>query len=188
MKGFSLRNYPVVLRQLRGEEVAKKALSLVSSELREALQTGAITAMDWYPVAWKRELHAAGVRATGEPMLARAMGYAMTQRDLEGIYRLFVRVASPLTVLKAGARVFSRYLVPGKYEVVMARDGFIRVDFRDCFGFDRNMWLDVMGGCEAVLEASGGRAVRIHIEAGGGDGDCTCVGSARWSEKVGPPT
>jgi hypothetical protein len=185
MRGFSLRNYLGVLGELRSEEVARKALSLVSRELREALQTDAIAAMDWYPVAWKRELHAAGALATGEAMLARAMGYAMTRRDVEGIYRTFVRVASPVIVLKAGARVFSRYLRPGRYEVVSVRGSFIRVDFRECYGFDRNMWLDVMGGCEAVLEAAGGVSVRIHMEAGGGDGDCTCIGTARWSERHG---
>jgi hypothetical protein len=181
MKGVSLRNYPSVLTSLRGSQVAERMMSLVANEIREALRTSAITATGWYPVSWKRELHRAGSLAAGEPHLARTMGHEMTRRDLNGIYRAFMRLVSPGTVLQAGARIFSTYLRPGKYQVAEVRDGFVRVEFSQCYGFDPNMWLDVLGGCEAVLEAAGAQAVRLRIESGGREGDSSCSAIGWWT-------
>jgi hypothetical protein len=183
MKGLSLRNYPVVLATMRGEHTAAKMMSLLPPELREGLASGIITATQWCPVSWKRELHRAGSRATGEPFLARAMGYEMTRRDLNGIYRAFMRLASPQHVLRAGARIFGTYLRPGKYRVADIRDGFVRVEFSECYGFDQNMWLDVSGGCEAVLEAAGAKSVRFHIESGARDA-ATCSAVAWWTDEA----
>src|SRR5258706_14900955 len=95
IKGLSLRHYPVALRALRGDDIADRMLGALSPELRDGLERGTILAGGWYPVAWKRELHAAGSKGTGEPGLARFMGYEMTKRDLSGIYRTFVRIATP---------------------------------------------------------------------------------------------
>jgi hypothetical protein len=181
MKGLSLRNYPLVLASLRGEETVQRMMSLLPVDLRDSLQKAEITATQWVPVSYKRELHRAGSRATGEPFLARTMGYEMTRRDLSGIYRAFMRLASPAHVLQGGSRIFSTYLRPGKYRVVEMRDGFVRVEFSDCYGFDQNMWLDVIGGCEAVLEAAGARSVRLHIESPVRDGISTCSAVAWWT-------
>jgi hypothetical protein len=181
MKGLSLRNYPAVLASLRGSQAAERMMSLLSEEVRVQLHTGGITATAWYPVSWKRELHRAGSLATGEPFLAQKMGCEMTRRDLNGIYRAFMRLVSPPTVLQAGARIFSTYLRPGKYQVVEVRDGFVRVEFSQCYGFDPNMWLDVLGGCQAVLEAAGAQSVRLRIESGGREGDSTCSAVAWWT-------
>src|SRR5258708_1622150 len=87
IKGLSLRNYPIALRAIRGDDVADRTIASLSHELREGLLRGTILASGWYPVAYKRELHQAGAKVTGEPGLARVMGYEMTKRDLSGIYR-----------------------------------------------------------------------------------------------------
>jgi hypothetical protein len=186
MKGVSLRNYPSVLTSLRGSHVTERMMSLVPEELREGLRSGGITATAWYPVSWKRELHRAGALATGEAHLARTMGREMTLRDLNGIYRAFMRLVSPPTVLQAGARIFSTYLRPGKYQVAEVREGFVRVEFTQCYGFDPNMWLDVLGGCEAVLEAAGAQSVRLRIESGGREGDSSCSAIAWWTGDTPP--
>src|SRR4051812_34914624 len=109
MKGLSLRNYPLALAALRGEAVVAKMMACLKPELRKALQLGTILPSGWYPVAWKRELHAAGFEATGEAHLAWRMGAEMTKRDLTGIYRVFLRVLSPRFVLSCGSRIFSTY-------------------------------------------------------------------------------
>ena len=181
MKGLSLRNYPVTLASMRGDEVAAKMFACLSPKLRDAIHGGPIVAGGWYPVAWKRELHAAGREATGEPRLAWTMGLEMTKRDLTGIYRVFLRVVSPQYVLSAGSRIFSTYFRRGTMRVVATRRGFVNVSFVDCVGFDRNMWLDVLGGCQATLEAAGASAVRLHIDRGGGDGDSETTATAWWA-------
>jgi hypothetical protein len=182
MKGLSLRNYPVVLAELRGPEVAERMRSLLPGELQQLMASGGIVASGWYPVAWKCALHEAGRRATGEARLAWTMGAEMTRRDLQGIYRRFVRIVSPRYVLSLAAQLFSTYLRPGRMRVLEAHRGFVRVWFEDCIGFSRDMWQDVLGGCEAALEIAGARAVRIRIESGARDGDETAQGVAWWGD------
>jgi hypothetical protein len=181
MKGQSLRNYLGVLAAVRGVDVAERALALLSPSLREALANRQIVASGWYPVGYKRELHAAGRQVTGEPRLAWTMGSEMTRRDLTGIYRGFMRVVSPRYVLSVGSRFFATYFRGASMRVDETRRGFTRVTFSGCHGFDRNVWLDVLGGCEATLEAAGARFVRMHIESGGRDGDVGATATASWS-------
>jgi hypothetical protein len=184
MKGLSLRSYPVVLAALRGEETSSRMMSYLPDEIADALRTGGIAASSWYPVSWKRELHRAGSRATGEPFLARLMGAEMTRRDLRGIYRIFMRIVSARYVLQAGARIFNTYLRPGQFRVDEVRNGFAQATVTGCRGFDHNMWLDVAGGCEATLEVAGAKSVRLHIIDGGRDGDTHCTAQAWWTDDV----
>ena len=107
MKGMSLRNYPRVLAELRGPDACARMLEGLPEELAVSLRTGAILSNAWYPAAWKCAMHAAGRRATGEIGLARLMGAEMTRRDLQGVYRVFVRIVSPRYVMSVGARMFS---------------------------------------------------------------------------------
>jgi hypothetical protein len=182
MKGLSLRNYPVVLAELRGSDVAAKMMATLPSQLRHDLETGVIVPSGWYPVAWKRELHQAGRKVTGEPRLARLMGNEMTKRDLSGIYRAVIRIASPAIVIASAARIFSRYLRPGKMSIIEQGDGFARVLAEECYDFDENMWNDVIGGCEAALELTGSKIVRVRVEEGGQDGDTRTVFTGSWTD------
>jgi hypothetical protein len=181
MKGLSLRNYPAVLADLRGDDVAARMYVGLSVGLRDALETGKILANCWYPVEWKCEMHRAGREASGDPLLARKMGHEMTKRDVHGIYRAFMRVMSPAAILIASSRIFSTYLRPGTMQLVERNETAARVQFDGCIGFDGNMWQDVIGGCQATLEATGARLVRMRTESGGRDGDVGCVVRAWWS-------
>jgi hypothetical protein len=185
IKGQSLRNYPITLRAIRGDEVADRVLELLSPELRSALELGTILAGGWYPVAYKRELHQAGAKVTAEPGFARIMGYEMTQRDLSGLYRTFVRIATPRYVLSIASRIFSTYFRPGKMRVVEIRSGFVKVELTKCSGFDTNVWRDVLGGCEATLAVAGAKTCRIRILSGGGDGDDSASATAWWQAEDG---
>jgi hypothetical protein len=182
IKGLSLRNYPIVLRAMRGNDVADRVLASLSRELRDGLAMGTIIAGGWYPVGYKRELHQAGAKVTGEPGFARIISNEMTQRDLTGIYRTFVRIARPRFVLSLASRIFSTYFRPGVMRVVERRHGFVKVELSDCFGFDANMWQDVFGGCEAALELAGAKTCRIRIIDGGCDGDDSASANAWWRE------
>jgi len=185
IKGLSLRNYPIALRALRGNDVADRTFAALSHELREGLLGGTILAHGWYPVAYKRELHQAGAKITGEPGLARVMGYEMTQRDLSGIYRTFVRIATPRYVLSISSRIFSTYFRPGVMRVVENRNGFVKVELTRCFGFDSNLWRDVIGGCEATLVLAGAATCRVRIVSGGNDGDDSATMNAWWQREDG---
>lgn len=183
MKGLSLRNYPRVLEELRGRRAVDDMVRALPSELRTALANGAIVAGGWYPVAWKCALHDAGKRVTGDANLAWVMGREMTLRDLQGVYRAFVRVVSPRFVLSFGAQLFSSYLRPGAMRVLENRKGFVRVAFAGCEGFSRDLWQDVLGGCEGALSAAGARLIRLRVEEGGREGDGHATVVAWWDSE-----
>jgi hypothetical protein len=185
IKGQSLRNYPITLRAVRGDEVADRVLALLSPELRQGLELGTILAGGWYPVAYKRELHQAGSKVTGEPGFARVMGYEQTKRDLRGIYKTFVRIATPRFVLSIASRIFSTYFRPGTMRVLENRDNFVSVELTGCAGFDANIWRDVLGGCQATLMVAGARTCRIRIMGGGNDGDDFARATAWWQLEEG---
>jgi hypothetical protein len=181
MKGLSLRNYPKVLSELRGAEVTARMLSALPEDLHSALESGKVIASSWYPVEWKRAMHRAAREVTGEAGLAWIMGAEMTRRDLSGIYRAFMRVVSPRYVLSFGSQIFSTYFRPGRMRVLENRDGFVRVRFEGCEGFNLDMWQDVLGGCEATLQAAGGKSVRLIIEEGLGRNDAEGQVVASWT-------
>jgi hypothetical protein len=110
------------------------------------------------------------------------MGYEMTKRDLSGLYRTFVRIATPRYVLSIASRIFSTYFRPGIMQVLENRDGFTSVELTNCAGFDSNVWRDVLGGCEATLIVAGAKTCRIRIMSGGGDGDEFATTQAWWQK------
>ena len=183
VKGIVLRNFAPVLVGLRGEGAWVKTRDALSVELREALERGSIVAGGWYPLAWYRDLHASARRATGsgDARLAWLIGRESTKRDLNSVYRGFLRVLSPRVVLSASTRFFGTYYRPGLMKLVESRDGFGRVTFTDCHGFDRDVWSDVFGGCEVTMELAGARSLRMRVELGGRDGDSNTTLIAWWA-------
>jgi hypothetical protein len=181
MKGMSLRNYPHVLEELRGVGARSRMMEFLPEELAESVRSATILSNAWYPVTWKCALHEAGRRATGEAGLARMMGAEMTRRDLQGVYRVFVRIVSPRYVMSVGARLFSSYLRPGTMRVDEVRKGFTRVSFAGCKDFSYDLWQDVAGGCEASLQVAGAANLRLRIVSGCRDGDENGVMQAWWT-------
>jgi hypothetical protein len=181
IKGLSLRSFLPALRAVRGDDVADRVLASLPFELRDGLVSGKILTGGWYPVGFKRDLHRVACQVTGEPGLARVMGYEQTARDLTGIYKTFVRIATPRFVLSISSRIFSTYFRPGAMRVIENRAGFVRVELSDCLGFDANVWRDVAGGCEATLVVAGAKNCRLRISEGGQDGDDGAAVTAWWT-------
>jgi hypothetical protein len=183
MKGLSLLNYLRVFEAQFGPSCRDELLSRLPGSLRDMLSDGEVVANGWYPVSWKCALHQAALDLHGDMGLARHMGYEMTKRDLSGIYALLVRVAvSPEDVLPLSARILGRYLRPVKLAVEEIKPQSVRFAFTDGAGFTRELWEDLVGGCQASLEIAGARHVHVRIQAGGQTGDqhARCV--ARWNE------
>jgi hypothetical protein len=185
VKGVVLRNFPEVVGSLCGDDVRVRALAGFPEELRHALANHAIAASGWYPLGWYREMHKAARRAASNPAgLARAIGRESTRRDLEGIYRTFLRVLSPSFVLSICTRAFGTYYRPGTMKLVESRKGFGRVQLTRCYGFDEDVWNDVIGGCEVTMEMAGAGELRLHLEQGGRDGNTESTLVAWWASEV----
>ena len=169
-KGQVLRTFVTCVRQLRGEAVVDAVLARVSPELAEGLTRGSIVPGGWYPVAWYSELHRALGELTGEGLaLARMIGREATKQDFKGVYRFFVIVLSPESIVVRANKVFSMFWDTGTARVVEAKKGYAKGEFTGCEGYDAYLWEDMIGAIEALIEMGGGRDIRSKVLSGGGD-------------------
>jgi len=106
------------------------------------------------------------------PGFPRTVGKVSVMADLSGgVYSVFLRIVSPAFLIAGAARLFNRYYEQGTMIIVASRPGFVHARFRDCAGFDRNIWQDMLGGCEGALVAARAEGVRIRMLEDGSDGD-----------------
>jgi hypothetical protein len=110
------------------------------TELRDALKYGKIVAASWYPLRWYGALHVAAQAVTGRgAQLAKEIGRETVQRDLSGVYRVFVAMLSPAWILSKGPRFYSQYYDTGRMEVIFAERGEGAARFVGCVDFDANI-------------------------------------------------
>jgi hypothetical protein len=171
-KGVSLLSFVSTLRSLHGSEATERTLDGLPSEVRIALREGLVVASSWYPLAWHRAMHASAQRAcNASPELARAIGYHGTQADFRGVYRFVASLIAPDRLLRTSPRVWSNYFDGGKVTIEEQERGKSQTTFSECYGFDRSLWENTIGGSLAVLDITGARNVKTRILRGGGDGD-----------------
>ncbi len=181
-KGTNFLDFLRILRQEGGEAREAECLTRLGEEARRALRYGAIVRGGWYPIAWYRDLHATAQAIGMGPGFPRTVGRVSTLQDLSGgIYSAFLRIVSPAFIISGSARLFNRYYESGTMRVEESREGYVRVRCDGCHGFDRNIWQDVLGGCEGALEAARARELRIRIAEGGGDGEAQAAIEAYYA-------
>jgi hypothetical protein len=182
VKGQNFHSVLWALAELRGQAFRDEVLSSVTSEAGEALRYGTLLSSNLYPVGWYRELFRAAVALASEtPNFAREVGKISAARDVKGVYRIVFRALSTETLVKQSPRLFKLFYEGGQVDVQEVRSGFARVRYSECRGFDRNVWLDLVGGSEGVLTAAGARDLRVRIEAGGGDGHDHLQATVTWT-------
>ena len=182
MKGQNFHSVLWALAELRGQEFRDAVLTNVVGEAGDALRYGTLLSSNLYPVAWYRDLfHAALAKVPESPTFARDVGKVSAARDVKGVYRIVFRALSTETLVKQSGRLFKLFYEGGQVDVQEVRSGFARVRYSECRGFDRNLWLDLLGGSEGVLTAAGARDLRFRIEAGGGDGHDHLQATVTWA-------
>lgn len=180
-KGVGIRSFLRALEEVYGPAAVVQTLALADAECAAAIREGRVLPTGWYPIEWVRSLHAAAQQATGAgPDLSRRLGNAAMRADFRGVYRIFLVVLSPESLISKSARVFSTYFAQGTMTVVASRAGFAHVVFADCAGFDRSLWADIIGSSEAGLQLCGAKDTRFEVLRGGGDADDFFEIEARW--------
>jgi hypothetical protein len=182
VKGQSFHSVLWALAEMRGPAFRDSVLSRVGGEAGEALRYGTLLSSNLYPVAWYRELFRAVLEQTPEaPNFAREVGKVSAGRDVRGVYRIVFRALSTEIMIKQSPRLFRLFYEGGQVDVQEVKSGFARVRYAECRGFDRNLWLDLLGGSESILLASGAKEFRVRIEAGGGDGQDHMQATVTWA-------
>lgn len=171
-KGVSLLSFVTTLRALHGNDATERTLDGLPGEVSTALREGLVVASSWYPLAWHRAMHASAQRAcNASPELARAIGFHGTQADFRGVYRFVASLIAPDRLLRVSPRLWSNYFDGGKVTIEEHQRGKAQTTFSACYGFDRSLWENTIGGSLAVLDVAGAKNVKTRILRGGGDGD-----------------
>lgn len=172
VKGVAFRSVLASLEALRGREVLERVLAGLSEDDRSSIEFRVVNT-GWYPIELYRALLGAIVRETGEgDALVRAIGGASLKRDITGVYRVMFKILSPETVLSLSSRLFGFYYDTGTFTITEKRHTFARSEYAGCIGFDRNMWIELLGSSEEVLAVAGAKRPRGRIVRGGQDSDC----------------
>lgn len=181
-KGLALRALDRAFRSLRGDAAHERAHELLPADIADAFRYGTILPSSWYPIDWYADLLAAFVAATGEGTeLCRRVGRVAARDEMLGLYqKLILGLLSPQLMFSMTQRFFSAFFDTGTVEVLEARRGYARARYSGCLGWEPNMWFEMLGACEAFLELSGARHVRVHIVAGGKPGDDHCELEGHW--------
>ncbi len=182
-KGIVFTTFVHVLEGAKGKDVLQATLNHPEAlEVADVIRHGGIVRGAWYPLDWYRGLHRAGLAITRDAELPRTIGRISTIEDMAGgFFKIVLSVLSPQFVMSASAKVLNRYYERGTMSVSEKAKGRARASLTGCVGFDRNIWLDVAGGCEAALEVAGARDVKLRILSGARDGDEGAEFEALWS-------
>jgi hypothetical protein len=182
-KGTNIHNLLRVLRQEGGKAREEECIGRLPDDFRTAVQYGAIVRGGWYPLHWYRTLHATAQAVGMGPAFPRTVGKLSAMGDLSGgIYAVFLRIVSPAFIISGAARLFNRYYELGSMAIAESRPGFVQAKFHECYGFDHNIWQDMLGGCEGALVAARASDVRVRIADAGGDGEDHATFEAYYRE------
>lgn len=183
VKGNALRTIELCFTELCGDRARAAAIGLLSEPLRTNLEQKLILASNWYPIAWYREAFAAFRESQHAGVeLPRELGRRGVRRDLSAVYKqLLLKMVSPQALLGLSQRLFKNYFDTGAMHVRESRAGFVRAEWTGCEGWDENLWAELAGSCEVLLEMAGAKHVRLRVIGGGLTGDSRCEMEARWA-------
>jgi hypothetical protein len=182
VKGIAFRTIDVCFERLRGTEARERAREFMSPELAGAFRYYTLLAASWYPISWYRETFRAFRASTSDgPQLARELGRLAARHDMSGVHKqILAKLVSPQALLSMSQRVFNTYYDTGRFEIIESQHGFVQARCANCVGWDYNMWMELAGSCESLLEIAGAHNVSLQILAGGHDGNSHAVFEARW--------
>ncbi len=179
-KGLTFLSVLSAIEDLRGTDFREQVIDAMPEESRSELRLGAVLASGWYPIRWYRELFAAATEAARDTGIAREIGRASVRREIRGVHRLLFKVVSIETLQNQGTRFFKAYFRPSEVKTERLAPGLGRTLYRECFGFDRNLWQEQQGCIEELLTQAGAQLPRVRVLAGGNDGDSHMEIETRW--------
>jgi len=183
VKGNAFRTIEHCFIEVCGEPARQKALTLLPAPLRSAFEQRLLLASSWYPIAWYRDTFAAyrEVQQAGTE-LPRELGRRGVRRDMSSVYKqLFLKIVSPQALFSLSQLLFKNYFDTGEMRIEQSRPRYAHATWSGCHGWDENLWAELSGSCEVLLELAGAQHVRLRVIRGGRNGDSECEMEAHWA-------
>src|SRR5205085_604830 len=136
----------------------------------------------WYPVAWYRQLHAAARSVChAGPELPRQLAREATRADFKGVFRFAASVVSARIMLGRLGMFWRMYWDGGDVKLISSDGNSAQIRCENCVGFNRDIWEDLLGSGEALLDLTGARDITAVITSGGGSGDANAECRYTWT-------
>jgi hypothetical protein len=183
IKGIAFRTAFQTFAELYGPFTATAIKEKLPPDLRNRVENNLIFTGNWYPLDWYNQVYVAAQEVTGLGLeLPLVLSRENIKKDLGRIYKIFIRWLSPEYVIGRAARLFNTYYDTGTFAIDETRKGFVRAHLTGCHGFNKNIWVGLLGGCEAALIASGVKNIKFTVTKGGGDGESEMEFEATWGD------
>ncbi|MBC7174292.1 MAG: hypothetical protein H5U40_17740 [Polyangiaceae bacterium] len=162
VRGVAFLNLLNAARVKGGVGLGDALLDRMPSQLASAIREKAFDPNAYRPVRELRDAHTALRDITGSgPEISREYARFVLEHETPLIFRVFLRSLTPDMLLPRAQGVFRRFYDRGELRILDRSRGSAVGEFRGCVGFNESLWLDVLGGCEGALIATGARDVRI---------------------------
>lgn len=171
LKAAGLVSYIAAMRKVVGDAPFERFLTKLSPSL-QALINHPPLATVWIP---SRELLESAPFAVDELFGGNVerlveVGREQIRRDLGGIYKIFVRVASPRFVAERAAVVYTTYMRNnGSARLSASGDRFIELTFSDVQTPSEAFYALRRGNMLGAMDATGVKGCRVQVISGGGN-------------------
>ncbi len=156
---------------------------LASLTLEASATLAQAVAVGWYDTHLQPELYRAMDSRFGRADLALVteLGRFAADEDLHGIYRMFLRFASPGYVLEKGMAYWSRFQSTGRWEVTRTSPRSARAALVGFTTADEAVCRYLAAYMTRMMELAGARSVRVEEVRcrARGESDCTFEGTWR---------
>jgi hypothetical protein len=167
VKGTAVATIPLFVKEKHGENGYHEWLAALTATTRETLG-GKILPTAWYPM---REMLAEPTRAIcnlfydGNLKGAVEQGRFSAQHGLRGVYRLFVRVASPEYIMAKASQIMPTYYRPSAMIVIEKESGKAVIRITEFPEPDTFVEHRILGWMEQALLICGVKNFRSSIAA-----------------------
>ncbi len=170
-----------VEREWGAEGLARLAAAVTPPEAAK-LVTGQVLAGSWYPFA-----HFVALLETAELLFAPAQdfgrreGMYCAEWDLRGVYRVFIKLASPSFLVERAGKVWRQYYDSGELVVVESAPSRVLFELRDFAAPHRTHCDTVLGWSQRAAELTGvGKVTGSHPKCRA-RGDSKCAFRIEWA-------
>ncbi len=180
-KGTSVAAVVRFVERQWGSEGLQRLAAAVKPQEAAKLLTGQILAGSWYPFAYFAALlESAEVLFGGAGDVARREGRYCAEWDLRGVYRVFIKFASPSFLVERAGKVWRQYYDSGELAVVESAPNRVVFELRDFAAPHRAHCETVLGWSERAAELTGvGKVTGSHPKCRA-RGDSKCVFRVEW--------
>lgn len=144
-------------------------------ESSQHIMNGGIFANNWYPM---KDAAVEPTKALAKkfynndiPKAARESGRYSAEVGLKGVYKIFVRVASPNYIMQRAGRVFTSYYSPSDISVVNSHDKGLTLHITKFPQPEEVIEHRIAGWCERALEFTNCKNVKADITKSLAKGD-----------------